>query len=74
MQCQYTKDAALRYLMNLAIKISVSPFLYGNIILTNLYCNIIIIITGIIIIIIIIIITITKFSNLIGYQLLWFQP
>ena len=73
MQCQYAKDAALRYLMNLAIKISVSPFLYGNIILTNLYCNIIIIITGIIIIIIIII-TITKFSNLIGYQLLWFQP
>ena len=60
--------------MNLAIKISVSPFLYGNIILRNLYCNIIIIITGIIIIIIIIIITITKFSNLIGYQLLWFQP
>ena len=57
--------------MNLAIKISVSPFLYGNIILRNLYCNIIIIITGIIIIIII---TITKFSNLIGYQLLWFQP
>ena len=73
MQCQYAKDAALRYLMNLAIKISVSPFLYGNIILRNLYCNIIIIITGIIIIIIIII-TITKFSNLIGYQLLWFQP
>ena len=73
MQCQYAKDAALRYLMNLAIKISVSPFLYGNIILTNLYCNIIIIITGIIIIIIIIL-TITKFSNLIGYQLLWFQP
>ena len=69
MQCQYAKDAALRYLMNLAIKISVSPFLYGNIILTNLYCNIIIIITGIIIIIIIII-TMTKFSNLIGYQLL----
>ena len=60
--------------MNLAIKISVSPFLYGNIILRNLYCNIIIIITGIIIIIIIIIITITKFLNLIGYQLLWFQP
>ena len=60
--------------MNLAIKISVSPFLYGNIILRNLYCNIIIIITGIIIIIIIIILTITKFSNLIGYQLLWFQP
>ena len=59
--------------MNLAIKISVSPFLYGNIILRNLYCNIIIIITGIIIIITIII-TITKFSNLIGYQLLWFQP
>ena len=59
--------------MNLAIKISVSPFLYGNIILRNLYCNIIIIITGIIIIIIIIL-TITKFSNLIGYQLLWFQP
>ena len=73
MQCQYAKDAALRYLMNLAIKISVSPFLYGNIILRNLYCNIIIIITGIIIIIIIIL-TITKFSNLIGYQLLWFQP
>ena len=72
MQCQYAKDAALRYLMNLAIKISVSPFLYGNIILRNLYCNIIIIITGIIIIIIIL--TITKFSNLIGYQLLWFQP
>ena len=70
MQCQYAKDAALRYLMNLAIKISVSPFLYGNIILRNLYCNIIIIITGIIIIIIIIIITITKFLNLIGYQLL----
>ena len=59
--------------MNLAIKISVSPFLYGNIILRNLYCNIIIIITGIIIIIIIIL-TVTKFSNLIGYQLLWFQP
>ena len=59
--------------MNLAIKISVSPFLYGNIILRNLYYNIIIIITGIIIIIIIIL-TITKFSNLIGYQLLWFQP
>ena len=59
--------------MNLAIKISVSPFLDGNIILRNLYCTTIIIITGIIIIIIIII-TITKFSNLIGYQLLWFQP